>query len=113
MKNKEKNYLKIVPCHTKGLNFKINEQGIVTLNIKNKGIFNKIAQKLLKKPEITHVHLDEEGSFVWLLIDGEKNIAEIKKRVQSRSFDKSAVVASRLFKFLEILRSYGFITLKN
>ena len=33
-----------------------------------------MAQKLLKKPKISYIHLDERGSFIWLKIDGEKMV---------------------------------------
>ena len=43
---------------------------LVVLDIENTGAFNKLAQKLFGKPRVSHVHLDEFGSFVWKCIDG-------------------------------------------
>ena len=70
------NYLDLVPQINEGLNWNKDENGIVTLEIENTGLFNRIAQKIFKKPKISYVHLDELGSFVWLLIDGKTNIGD-------------------------------------
>ena len=52
MKN-SKNYLEFIPSKKEGMNWTVDEQGIVTLEIENKGFFNFIAQKLFKKPKIS------------------------------------------------------------
>ena len=58
------------------------KEGIITLEIENIGVFNRVAQKFFKKPKISYVHLDEMGSFIWPVIDGEKNLIEIGKGVK-------------------------------
>lgn len=108
MKNKE-NYLERCPERTSSLKWSIDEQGLVTLEIENKGIFNKIAQKLLKKPKISYVHLDEFGSFVWQHIDGKNDIIAIGKCVESQFGEKANPLYERLIKYFGILESYGFI----
>ncbi len=90
-----------------------DENGIVTLEIENKGIFNKIAQKLLKKPKITYIHLDELGSFVWPEIDGEKDIVHIGKMVEERFGEAAHPLYERLAEYFRRLESYGFISFKK
>lgn len=107
-----KNYLEFIPSHKEGMNWSTDEKGIVTLEIENKGVFNCIAQKLFKKPKISYVHLDELGSFVWPLVDGEKNITAIGVLVEQHFGEKANPLYERLSKFFQILESYGFITLK-
>ena len=85
----------------------------VTLEIENKGVWNTIFQKLLKKPRISYIHLDEIGSFVWPLIDGEKTITEIGKAVENRFGDKANPLYERLVKYFRILESYHFIYINN
>ena len=75
--NINQNFLENIPVRPEGLRWDSNEKGIVTLYVHNTGLMKKITQKLFKKPEYTQVHLDENGSFVWPLIDGEKNIIEL------------------------------------
>ena len=74
------NYLERKPARPEGISWSADENGIVTLDIENTGAFNRIAQKLLKKPKVTHIHLDEIGSFVWPLLDGEKKYYRTWKR---------------------------------
>ena len=78
MKKKEvisRNYLEKIPMRPDSINWSKDDEGIVTLDIENKGFFNTIAQKFFHKPRVSHIHLDKMGSFVWPLIDGETDIA--------------------------------------
>ena len=103
------NYLERRPKRREGLRWAQDDEGIVTLEIDNTGIFNKIAQKLLKKPKVSYVHLDETGSFVWPLLDGEKNIIELGKFVEERFGEAANPLYERLAKYFQILDSYNFI----
>lgn len=103
------NYLDNIPKINTGLGWKTDENGIVTLEKANKGIFNVIAQKLFKKPEISYIHLDELGSCVWLKIDGKSNIYEIGKKVKVDFGVKAEPLYERLAKYFSILESYGFV----
>ena len=96
---KIENYLDRIPVKPNGMKWETDEKGIVTLNIENKGIFNKIAQTLFKKPKISHVHLDENGSFVWQLIDGEKTIADMGVLVEEHFGDAAKPTYERLAQY--------------
>ena len=104
-----RNYLEKIPLHNELFSWSADENGAVTLDIENKGIVNRIAQKLLKKPKISHVHLDEMGSFIWPLIDGEKSIADIGIPVKEHFGEKAEPLYERLAKYFQILESYHFI----
>ena len=106
-----KNYLDLVPQINEGLNWNKDENGIVTLEIENTGLFNRIAQKVFKKPKISFVHLDELGSFVWLLIDGKTNISDMGVSVKEHFGEKAEPLYEKLVKYFEILKSYNFIVL--
>ncbi len=115
MKKKEKiseNYLEKIPARKSGLEWTADAEGIVTLNIPNSGLFNEIAQKLFKKPPVTYVHLDEHGSFVWQIADGERNIISLGEDVKAKFGDAAEPLYPRLAKFFQILDSYGFIEFK-
>lgn len=114
MKNKQKqdeNYLLRIPQKNESINWSLDND-LVTLEIENKGIMNRILQKLIKKPKISYIHLDEFGSFVWTITDGEKNIEELGKLVYEKFGDEANPLYERLAKYFEILKSYNFISFK-
>ena len=107
------NYLERIPVRAPQLKWSADAEGKVTLEIENKGAFNRIAQKLFKKPKISYVHLDETGSFVWPLLDGEKSILALGELVDARFGEKAHPLYERLARYFQILDSYGFVTWKN
>lgn len=114
MKNKKsENYLDRIPIKNGSIGWSEDEKGIITLEIENKGFFNRACQKLFKKPKISYVHLDETGSFVWPLLDGEKDITEIGILVKEHFGEKAEPLYERLAQYFKILDSYGFIEFKT
>ena len=113
MKKKEKqaseNYLERKPKRPESITWSTDEKGVVTLNIENTGTMNRIAQKLFHKPKVTYVHLDEIGSFVWPLMDGEMDILRLGELVEAQFGDKAKPLYERLAKFFQILDSYHFV----
>lgn len=103
------NYLERKPKRPEGLPWSADAQGIVTLDIENTGVMNRMAQKLFHKPRITHIHLDEIGSFVWPLLDGERDIIALGTLVQEQFGDKAEPLYERLAKYFQILDSYHFV----
>lgn len=113
MKNKKiENFLEVVPVKNPEMNFTTDDNGIVTLEIENKGLMNRVFQKLLKKPKITYIHMEELGSFVWQIIDGESDILALGEKVKEKFQDKAEPLYERLSQYVKILESYKFITLK-
>ena len=90
-----------------------DEDGIVTLDIENKGFFNRLAQLLFKKPKVSHIHLDKMGSFIWPLMDGDKDIVKIGEIVKEHFGEKAEPLYERLATFFKILDSYSFVTWNN
>lgn len=109
-KNKKENYLEKIPCKKPQLRWTQDNNGIVTLEIQNRGVANKIAQLLLRKPKISYVHLEEFGSFIWLNIDGKRDILKIGEEVKARFGDKAEPLYERLAQYIKTLESNGFIT---
>ncbi len=109
----KENYLEKIPVRSEKLSFEENEEEIVTLSYENKGVFNRIAQKLFKKPKISYVHLDAHGSFIWLLIDGERNIASFGNDIKAKFGEEAEPLYPRLTEYFRRLESYGFVNFKN
>ncbi len=110
MKNKTENYLEKIPQHKEGLVWSQDDKGFVTLEVENKGLANRIAQKLLKKPKISYIHLEEFGSFIWTVIDGKRDITAIGKLTRERFGEKAEPLYERLLQYFKILEGYGFVT---
>ena len=96
---KDENYLEKKPICKVGLNWSKDENGNVTLEMENKGIANRIMQKLIKKPKVSYIHLDEMGSFIWPLMDGERDILEIGKFVDKAWEKKMQTLNNSIKKF--------------
>ena len=107
------NYLEKIPVKNETLCWEADENKMVTLFVHNTGLMKKITHKLMKKPEYTQVHLDENGSFIWQLIDGKKDIIELGKIVKEHFGEAAEPLYPRIAKFFQILESYGFVSLEE
>lgn len=109
IKKQKENYLDLVFCHATAIEWNSDEKGNVTLIVENKGFFNRIAQKLIQKPEKTQVHLDKIGSFIWMKFDGTRSVYEIAMEVKREFGQKADPLYDRLIAYMEMLREQGFI----
>lgn len=107
------NYLERVPLRNNSLAWSVSREGIVTLEIQNRGIFNLMAQKLFKKPPVSYIHLDAHGSYVWRITDGESDITALGVRVKQHFGEDAEPLYERLAQFFKVLSSYGFISFKQ
>ncbi len=108
-KNKRKeNYLDRIPAVKADLDWDISE-GTVVVHQENRGFYARIAQKFFSSPKISHISLDEFGSFVWQCIDGKSDIYEIGVKVKEEFGEKAEPIYERLTRFMEILKQAGYI----
>jgi hypothetical protein len=109
-KNKPQiNYLDLIPERADSLRWHEDQKGCMVLEIENKGFFNLIAQKFFKRPRYSKVHLDEMGTFVWPLIDGQKSVSEIAALVKEHFGEKAEPLYPRIVKYFQIMESYHFV----
>lgn len=106
------NYLERVPCRPASIAWTTDGEGIVTLEIENTGWANRIAQKLFGRPKVSFIHLDKIGSFVWPLMDGEKDITALGRLVEKKFGEEAHPLYERLAQFFRILDSYHFVEWK-
>lgn len=113
MGRKKKNFMDFIPVRNPAYQWDADKKGIVTVHVVNQGFYNWIAQKIFHKPKISHIALDEYGSFVWKNMDGTRSVYEISKLV-SQEFGKEAEpVTERLVKYIRILYQNRFIGYKK
>ena len=118
MKNKKKkesqiNYLDLIPKKNEALRWHTDLKKRVILEVENRGVFNTVAQKVFGKPRFTKVHLDDMGTFVWPLIDGEKTVEDIGKLVKEEFGEKAEPLYTRFVKYFQIMESYHFVVFTN
>lgn len=106
---KKKNYLDYIPVPNPDYEWDADKDGIVTVHVKNKGIYNKIAQKVFHRPEISHIKLDKYGSFAWQQMSSERTVYDISKIVKEHFGKEAEPVVERLVQFFQICYQNKFI----
>ena len=109
---KSENYLEKIPQKNPKFRYVKEKSELITIEIDNKGFFNRALQLLIKKPRVSYMHLDEFGSFVVEAIDGTKNLIQIGELVKEHFGDKAEPLYERLSQFIGILSSHGFCIFK-
>lgn len=107
----KENFLDFIPLMNQENTWKLKENGHVEIAMKNKGIFNKVAQIFFKKPKVSYIELDDFGSFVWQQIDGKRDVHEIGQAVKQRFGEKAEPLYTRLCTYIKTLKNYRFIML--
>ena len=117
MKNKkgtgtEINLLELIPVRS--VDWIKDEEGkIILLKPKYKSPFiKKHLLPRMKKPNFK-VNLDEIGSYLWILIDGEKNVDQIAQLFKKQFGERVEPLYDRLSKFLMNLEKNRFIKFKG
>lgn len=103
------NYLERIPARPDSIEWKVSGEGMVTLQIENTGWANRLAQKLFGRPKYSFIHLDEMGSFLWPLLDGQKDITALGVLVEEKFGEEAHPLYERLAQYFRILDSYHFI----
>lgn len=83
------------------LPYEVNEEGIVSVLIKQDHMIQRIFRKLrVKIPEYQRIAMDEFGSYTFLQIDGHKTVREIGEALEAKFGDKVQPLYERLSLFL-------------
>lgn len=106
---KTKNLLDFIPKHNSLISFTADKKGIVTLEVKNQGFYNRVAQIFFKRPKVSFITLEEFGSFIWQQIDGEKTVMEIAGKVKEEFGQKAEPLYERLGQYMTTLRRCDYI----
>ncbi len=112
-KKKQYNYLEFIPEKSPLLKWYADEKELVILETENTGVFNTIAQRLFKKPRFTKIHLDEQGSFLWPLIDGKHTVMELASLQKEQFGEKSEPLYPRIVKYFQIMERCRLISFTN
>jgi hypothetical protein len=111
-KRGEINLLELVPCRV--IEYEMDEDILVTLQAPRfkSDFMRKWLQPRLKRPYLK-VNLDEIGSSVWMLCDGNRTIKDIAEIMKRRFGDKIEPCYERLGLFFQQLEHARFIAYAN
>lgn len=83
------------------LEYEVDKDNIVTILQKQDHKIQKFFRKLrLRIPEYKKIALDELGSFIFLQIDGKRNVKDIGESLEAKYGDKVHPLYERLLLFL-------------
>lgn len=105
------NFLDRIYKITDGLHWNISDEGVVVVDMENKGFTNIVAQKFFKRPSVSHIKLEGMGSFIFTKIDGNRSVYDIGLLLKEEYGDSAEPLYERLSVFMKHLESAGFVTL--
>jgi hypothetical protein len=109
MKRNSDNYLDYIFKIKESLTWSVDDAGRVTVNMENKGITNRLAQLLFKKPKVSQIELQGMGSFIFTKIDGKLSVYEIGKLLHEEYKEDAEPLYERLSVYMKKLEEIGFI----
>ena len=104
----KKNYLDYIPVISEKNTWSA-EEGVVTVHMMHRGFFAFIAQKLFHRPRVSHIKLDEMGSFIFPLLDGSRTVGDVAALVRQEFGEAAEPLYDRLVQYMKILHNNGFI----
>ncbi len=108
-----KNYMDFVPVQNPKFSWRIKENGLVEVAVRNTGFFNRIAQIFFRRPKVSYIELDEYGSYLWQQIDGERDVYALSQRMKEQFGERAEPVVERLVVFLKTLQTKRYIFYKK
>ena len=107
------NYLESVPVRSEERLWRLREDGLVEIDMENKGFYHSIAQKFFHKPRVSHISLDKYGSVVWQSIDGKNNVMDIIHRMEDAFPEEKSRMLDRVVTYMATLQNNRFITMRG
>lgn len=112
-RKKNDNYLDLVPVANPQNTWDEGADGSVTIHMVHRGFYAAIAQKFFHTPRVSHIQLDEYGSFLWKEIDGQRTVGDLALRMKEQFGEKAEPLYDRLVKYMQILRNNRFILFRG
>ncbi|HHW58119.1 MAG TPA: PqqD family protein [Clostridia bacterium] len=107
-KRKSDNFLLYVPHHSDEIEWEVKKGKVVLIFHHNK-LIEKAVRLFVKKPETTTLELDDIGSEVWNLIDGQRTVYEIGQDLKRKFGDTVEPLYERLVMFVKYLNKRRWI----
>ncbi len=112
---KSTNSLDLIPVRV--LEHQVNEQGKVDVLVPRfKSAYWKRAMETKKREEHIYIHLDETGSLIWMLIDGQLNVEQLISAMLAEHPEKlhpPEEAEKRVSQFLSLLYQERYISFRQ
>jgi len=110
---KGQNFMLMTPIRNDKISWLIKKDGLIQLKIARKGLLFNILKFFYRDlPENIYLDLDEIGSEVWRLCDGQNTVYDIATKLSNKFGAKVEPLYPRLVTYLKILRQNGLIYFK-
>lgn len=107
------NFLELIPCHKSEFCYHQEDDGKITVLQEYEGMLYYFRHKLMHKAKGTRVHLDELGSYIWNLMDGQRSLINIADILKKQFGEKVEPLYSRLVIYVSTLEGYGVVELRK
>ncbi len=112
-KKQKENFLDRIPLVSPKIRVTTDGEGKVVLEKDNKGLMNRFAQLVFGKPKVSFIHLDDMGSFILPLLDGEIDVHTLGEKVHEHFGEAAEPLYERLCQYLSTLHGYGLVDWKK
>lgn len=110
MNPKMKMLLSCKPVRNEEVNWKEEDGKIILIYPKNFTRFERFLHRHFGGPDNIRRPLDEKGTFIWRMCDGEHNVNEICHATYNEFKEDIEPVLRRIWGFLQILHNLNLIT---
>ena len=93
------NYLDLIPVKAEGLKW-------------HKDFRDRVILEVFNRPEVTKIHLDVHGSYLWPFIDGERTVMDLAALEKERFGEAAEPLYPRIVKYFQILENNHFVSFK-
>ncbi len=101
------------PKRNEALEWVEEEEKVVLIYPKNFTRFERFLHKRLGGPDSIKRPLDDKGTYIWMMCDGDHTVHEICKATYSEFKEDIEPVLKRVWGFLEILLKLNLITMEK
>ncbi|MGN0327221.1 MAG: PqqD family protein [Lachnospiraceae bacterium] len=110
-KKVSKNFMDSIPMHSKTLAWHVKEDGMVEIDVENKGFYHSIAQKFFHKPRVSHISLEKYGTVVWNSMNGKNTVYDIVKIMEQEFPEEKDRMLDRVVTYMAVLQRNQFINM--
>jgi hypothetical protein len=101
------------PIRNEAVEWVEEEDRIVLIYPKNFTRFERFLHRRIGGPDIIRRPLDDKGTYIWKMCDGDHNVHEICKATYSEFKEDIEPVLKRVWGFLEILLKLNLISIEK